>query len=181
MALLISRMWLGYLELSIEAWKDAIMHQARKLKMVAAAGHVQPVAGRFAEGHVVALGSAGRATFRDQDGAELEVRVPRQADRRWLKSAVALAPVPAMVLVLEDGSSPVLSYVFAAPEHEGLDEHVRLDGKTIELAAQESIRIRTGRSIVTVTAEGEVNVRGRNITSRASNVNRVRGGVVKIN
>jgi len=129
----------------------------------------------------VALGAAGRATFRGQDGADFEVRVPRQVDRRWLRSALALAPVPAMVLVLDGGGSPVLSYVFAASEHEALDEHVRIDGKTIELAAQESIRIRTGRSVVTVTAEGEVNVRGRNITSRASNVNRVRGGAVKIN
>jgi uncharacterized protein (DUF2345 family) len=71
--------------------------------------------------------------------------------------------------------------VLPAPEHEALDEHFRVDAKTIELSASESIRIHTGKSIVTVTAAGEVTVRGRNITSRASNLNRVRGGVVKIN
>ena len=58
---------------------------------------------------------------------------------------------------------------------------IATDAKTIELSASESIRIRTGKSIVTVTAAGEVTVRGRNITSRASNLNRVRGGAVKIN
>jgi hypothetical protein len=71
--------------------------------------------------------------------------------------------------------------VFCAPEHEALDERFRVDAKTIELSARESVQIRTGKSIVTVTAAGEVSVRGKNITSRASNLNRIRGGAVKIN
>jgi hypothetical protein len=157
------------------------MHQARKLKLVPTAHEVRPVAGRFLEGLVVGLGSKGRATFRDELGGESEARIPRQVDRRWLAAALALAPVPAVVLVLDGRRLPILAHVFATAAHERLDEHVRLDGKTIELDAQESIRIRTGRAIVTVTAAGEVNVRGRNITSRASNVNRVRGGAVRIN
>lgn len=157
------------------------MHQARKLKIVPPARDVQPAVGRFAEGHVVAFGAAGRVVFRDDGGAETEARVPRQVDRRWLQAALALAPVPAVVLVLDGARLPILAHVFATAEHESLDEHVRLGGKTIELEAQQSIRIRTGRSLVTVTAAGEVNVRGRNITTRASNVNRVRGGAVKLN
>ena len=157
------------------------MHQVRKLEVVPSATDIQSVAGRFAEGHVVAMGTAGRAVFRDDSGAQTEARVPRHIDRRWLAAAVALAPVPAVMLVLDGTRSPILAHAFAAPEHERLDEHVHLGGKTIELEAQESIRIRTGRSIVTVTAAGEVNVRGRNVTTRASNVNRVRGGAVKIN
>ena len=59
------------------------MHQARKLKLVQAARETEPVAGRFLEGLVVGLGDKGRATFRDEAGAECEARIPRQVDRRW--------------------------------------------------------------------------------------------------
>jgi hypothetical protein len=70
--------------------------------------------------------------------------------------------------------------VFATAEHEGMDEHVSIDAKTIELSASQTIRIRAGKSIITVPADGEVQVRGRNVTSRASNMNRVRGGSVRL-
>jgi hypothetical protein len=156
------------------------MRQVHKLRSVPSAGQEQAQSGRYVEGWIIARQANGRALFRNEAGDETEVRVPRHVDRRWLEAAVALAPVPAVALVLESGH-PVLAHVFAAPEHEALDEHFRVDAKTIELSAKESIRIRTGKSIVTVTAEGEVSVRGRNVTTRASNCNRVRGGAVKIN
>jgi hypothetical protein len=114
-------------------------------------------------------------------GAVSAARVPRHVDRRWLAAALALAPVPAIALQPDDSPSLVLFCVFAAAEHEALDEHVSIDGKTIELSASESIHIRAGKSIITVTADGDVQLRGRNVTSRASNVNRVRGGSIKLN
>ena len=136
---------------------------------------------RYVEGFVVGLRPGGNANFRDESGTCVDVRVPRSVDKRWLASAVAVAPVPAIALHLESSRPPVLAYVFAAPEHEALDDHFSVEAKTIDLAASESVRIRTGRSIVTVSADGEIRVRGKNITSRASNLNRVRGGAVKIN
>ena len=156
------------------------MHSVRKLKTVPATGDLSRE-GRYLEGQVVALESNGKATFRDEVGTCIEVRVPRSIDRRWLAAALALAPVPAIVLRLESAGMPVLAQVFSAPEHEPLDDHFRIDAKTIELAASESVRIRTGRSIVTVSADGEIRVRGKNITSRATNLNRVRGGAVRLN
>jgi hypothetical protein len=154
------------------------MRQVHKLRSVS---EDQALSGRYVEGWVVGESANGKAIFRSGAGDEGEVRVPRHVDRRWLEAAVALAPVPAIALHPDDIPSPVLWCVFAAPEHEALDEHFRVDAKTIELSARESIRIRTGKSVVTVTAEGEVSVRGRNVTTRASNLNRVRGGAVKIN
>jgi len=132
-------------------------------------------------GHVIAVNPDGKAVFVDEAGEETVLSISRRIDRRWLKTAVALAPVPAVASHLGSDAWIWLSDVLPAPEHEALDEHFRIDAQTIELSASESIRIRTGKSIVTVTAAGEVTVRGRNITSRASNLNRVRGGVVKIN
>jgi len=156
------------------------MRAAHKLRSVPADRRM-PAEGRYVEGQVMAVEPDGKATFRDEAGDSLAVRVPRTVDRRWLAAAVALAPVPAVVLCLDSGRAPVLAHVFAAPEHAPLDERFRVDARTIELAASESVHIRTGKSIVTVTAAGEIQVRGKNILSRASNVNRVRGGAVKIN
>ena len=156
------------------------MSSAYKLKTVPATGDLQRE-GRYLEGHVIASHANGVASFRDESGTCVDVRVPRSVDKRWLASAVAVAPVPAIALTLESSRTPVLAHVFAAPDHEALDDHFSVDAKTIELAASESVHIRTGRSTVTVSADGEIRVRGKNITSRASNLNRVRGGVVKIN
>ena len=156
------------------------MSSAYKLRTVPTTADLQRE-GRYQEGQVIALQANGKATFRDEDGTCVDVRVPRSVDKRWLASAVAVAPVPAIALTLELSRTPVLAHVFAAPEHEALDDHFSVEAKTIDLAASESVRIRTGRSIVTVAADGEIRVRGKNITSRASNLNRVRGGVVKIN
>ena len=66
--------------------------------------------------------------------------------------------------------------MFSAPEHQALDEHFRVDAKTVDFRQARSIPHRTGESIVTVTAAGEVSVRGKNVTTRASNLNRIRGG-----
>jgi predicted secreted protein len=157
------------------------MRHAHKLLPVPAADIGQPLPGRYAEGEIIGMAADGTAVFRDESGESTHARVPRHVDRRWLAAAVALAPVPAIVLSLASGRAPVVAHVFATPAHAVLDEEFRVDAKVVELSASESIRIRTGRSIVTVTAAGDVQVRGRNITSRASNVNRIRGGAVKIN
>jgi hypothetical protein len=157
------------------------MRSVRKLRSVTFADEPGPLQGRSIEGAVIGLNSGGKAEFRDEEGEVTEVRVPRHVDKRWLEAAVALAPVPAIAVHPEGVQAPLLWCVFSTPEHEALDERFRVDAKTIELSASESIQIRTGKSIVTVTAAGEVSVRGKNITSRASNLNRIRGGAVKIN
>ncbi len=156
------------------------MRSAHKLRPVPADQRM-PVEGRYVEGHVTAVAPDGKASFRDDAGERWTVRVPRQIEARWLAAAVALAPVPAVVLCFESGRAPVLAHVFSAPEHASLDERFRVEARTIELSASESVHIRTGKSIVTVTAAGEIQVRGKNLLSRASNVNRIRGGAVRIN
>jgi hypothetical protein len=157
------------------------MRSAHKLRTIPFSNESQPLPGRWLEGHIVAVNPGGKVVFRDLAGATTDVRVPRHVDRRWLAAAVPVAPVPAIVLQPDDRPAPVLWCVFSAPEHELLDERFQVHAKTIELSASQSIRISTGKSLITVTADGEVRVRGKNITSRASNLNRVRGGAVRIN
>ena len=157
------------------------MRAVRKLRSIALADEPASLEGRSVEGVVMGLGTDGKAKFQDDAGQVSDLRIPRHVDKRWLKAAVALAPVPAIAVHPEGVRSPLLWCVFSAPEHEPLDDHFRIDTKTIELSASESVHIRTGKSIVTVTAAGEVTVRGKNVTTRASNLNRIRGGAVKIN
>ena len=157
------------------------MRAVRKLRSVALADEPESLQGRSVEGVVIGLRASGRARFRDENGTVTDLRVPRHVDRRWLEAAAALAPVPAIAVHPEGVRTPILWCVFAAPEHAGLDDHFRIDSKTIELSASESVHIRTGKSIVTVTSAGEVTVRGKNVTTRAGNLNRIRGGAVKIN
>ena len=164
-----------------EAFEGETMRPARKLQSVAFADEPKLLQGRSVEGAVIGLAASGKAVFRHEDGAVSEVRVPRHVDQHWLRSAVALAPVPGIVAQPEGIQTPLLWCVFATPEHGVLDEHFRVEAKTVELSASESIQIRTGKAIITVNASGEIGVRGRNITSRASNLNRLRGGAIKLN
>ena len=157
------------------------MRSAHKLRSVPSAGKGRPNEGFYSEGQVIGVNPGGKAVVRDEAGEDTEVRVPRHVDQGWLEAAVALAPVPAIALHPDDVALPVLWCVFSAPEHQSLDESFHVHARTIELSASESIRISTGKSVVTVTAAGEVRVRGKNVTSRASNLNRIRGGAVKIN
>lgn len=154
------------------------MRLVRKLRPV---DDVEPARTGAVEGHVVTVGPGRKAGFRDESGRTIEVRVPSQVDRRWLEAAVALAPMPAISVLAEGMKTPVLWCTFPGPEHESLDDHIKLDAKTIELGASESVTIRTGKSLITVSAAGEVQVRGKNILSRATNINRIRGGGVRIN
>jgi hypothetical protein len=154
------------------------MRAARKLRPVE---DLEPARTGAVEGHVVRVGPGRAAAFRDQAGQTTEVRVPSQIDRRWLEAAVALAPVPAVVLLAEGLRQPVLWCTFPAEEHEALSDHIKLEAKTIELGASESVTIRTDKATITVSADGAVEVRGKNILSRATNLNRIRGGGVRIN
>jgi hypothetical protein len=154
------------------------MHVIRKLRSVKES---EPLERGAIEGHVVGIVPTGEAEFRDGDGQTRHVRIPSHIDRRWLEAAVALAPLPALAMHAEGMRSAVLWCTFPGAKHKSLQEHIKLEAKTIELKAAESVNIVTGRSTITVTADGEVQVRGKNIMSRASNINRIRGGGVRIN
>jgi len=57
----------------------------------------------------------------------------------------------------------------------------RLDGLAVVLEARNSIELRCGRSSLLLRRDGRVVISGVELDARAEGVNRVRGGVVKIN
>lgn len=58
---------------------------------------------------------------------------------------------------------------------------VSIDGDAVVLAAEREIVLRCGKASLTLTREGHVVLRGEYVLSRATGVNRIKGGSVQIN
>lgn len=60
-------------------------------------------------------------------------------------------------------------------------QHVVVDGETMRVEAKQRIELRCGKASITLTADGNVLIRGAYVLTRASGTNRIRGGNVQIN
>ena len=68
-----------------------------------------------------------------------------------------------------------------APAHLPPQASVTVDGDRLTLSAEREIVLRCGGASITLTRAGKVLVRGAYLLSRATGVNRIRGGSVQIN
>jgi len=106
--------------------------------------------------------------------------------RRWTD-----APV---LLLLEDGDPArpiIVGFVrdtLPAPHPDGPREVCgdstrpsELSGRTLTLEGTEAIVLRSGAASITIRADGQVIIKGRRLTSRASETNKIRGATVLIN
>jgi hypothetical protein len=60
-------------------------------------------------------------------------------------------------------------------------QHVEVDGRKIELRAQEAITLRCGDASITLTKDGKIVIRGAHVVSHAAGLNRIRGGSIQLN
>ena len=81
--------------------------------------------------------------------------------------------------IVDRVSPPSTLKVALTPADQPLE--ARLDGKTVVLHADERIELRCGQSSLLLTKDGKVVVRGVDIVSRGTRVNKIRGGSVQIN
>ncbi len=88
---------------------------------------------------------------------------------------VPSAPDPA-VLAAPDPTTDVPATPTGAAK---LD--VRADGDRVEIAAERELVLRCGSASITLTKEGKLLLRGAYVSSRATGVHRIQGGVVEIN
>ena len=60
-------------------------------------------------------------------------------------------------------------------------QQILVDGETLRIDAKQKIELRCGKASITLTADGNVLIRGAYVLTRASGTNRIRGGNVQIN
>lgn len=88
----------------------------------------------------------------------------------------------AMVTFLEgDPSRPVVTGLFVEPEAPARRRHVKIRADELDLEAATKITLECGKASITLHRDGKVVVRGVHVLSRASGVNRIRGGTVELN
>jgi hypothetical protein len=113
-------------------------------------------------------------------GETVIARAPHHVGIAWLRAAVAIAPVEGLV-VRTDAGRPVLWGVFPDERHDAARPEVHLRAGALTIDAADSVDIVSGTSRLSLEPTGEVVLRGRDVLSRASEVNRVQGGRVRIN
>jgi len=79
--------------------------------------------------------------------------------------------------VICDGTTPVLIGLLQTRAGQDL----ALDGRHVAITAGETFTITCGKTSITLTKAGKVVVRGADVLTRSSGLNRVKGGSVQIN
>jgi hypothetical protein len=125
------------------------------------------------EGQVIEMLTDGRARMRTLEGRTVECRLAAAIDAGWLRAALAFGPVEAEGSVGANGGS--IWAVFPGAEHE------KALTDRLNLAASQGIDLSCGKSTVTLTEDGRVRVRGRDVAARGTWVARLQGRTVRIN
>lgn len=129
---------------------------------------------RIVEGRVTEVLADGRARLVTAARQVVDCRCPQHINVDWLRAAVAVAPVEAEASV-GAGRAGTLWCLLPGPEHRDVAP------SRVDLVARDSVRIACGESTVSLSKEGTVRVRGKDVTTRGSRVARVQGGTVRIN
>jgi hypothetical protein len=131
------------------------------------------------EGRVTAVSAATVEAVLGLNEA-IEARCPAHIDRSWLAAAVAVAPVEAAFATPRNGGRAILFAIFPGPEHSDIRADITLVGRRVRIEGEE-IRVQGKKAHVAVTRDGGVELRGKDVTSRATRINRLQGGAVRLN
>jgi len=87
--------------------------------------------------------------------------------------------LPIILNLMEDPLEKLMSLELS--EEEKKPKEVMIDGKKILFEAEEEIIMKCGQGQIILRNDGKIILKGTNITSRAKNMNKVKGGAVHIN
>ena len=105
---------------------------------------------------------------------------PAHVDARWLAEASRSAPVPALFAIARPSGRYVLFGVVPGDAHADVKVDVVIRGRDVRVEA-ESINLAARNAHVRLDTDGNVSVRGRDLTSHARRVNRIKGGAIRLN
>ncbi len=167
--------------------------KSMRAKLVRFGGMAISDAGSFSAGRIVQVTEEGRALV-DWPGNPLGPVAARSIVEAPERFDSAAAEEMTVLLAFENGdpSLPIVVGVIrdtfrsSASVHPAAlpfkpPEDAVLDGKTVVLDAKEEILLRCGGSSILLRKDGKIVLKGKEIVSRASGTNKIRGASVKIN
>jgi hypothetical protein len=164
-----------------EAAKRAPRAGARAEKPRAAAkSRPAPISGELREGVVVEVTAAGTIRAQLAGGPTVDALCPSHIEPRWLAAAAKLAPLAAVFLPARPSGRYVLFGLFPTRAQAEVRVDVTIRGRQVRVEADEvSVASRNAR--LGLDPEGNVSLRGRDVTSHARRVNRIKGGAIRLN
>lgn len=126
----------------------------------------------------------GKLSAFDASGAPTVDFPGNQHEALPARSTVTLTPGDCgrdVALMFEAGDSrkPIVLGLIHHPIP--VPTEARVDNERLVLAADKEIELRCGKSSITLTKAGKIILRGEYVVSRATGVNRIKGGSVQIN
>jgi hypothetical protein len=132
------------------------------------------------EGHVVATAEPGVVRAVLTGGAAVDALCPAHVDAAWLKEACARAPVAAAFVVAQPSGRHVVWGIFPGVAHADVRCDVVIRGREVKVDA-DSLQLSSRNAHLRLDPEGNVNLKGRDVTSHARRMNRIKGGSIRLN
>lgn len=129
----------------------------------------------------------GRVRIASDDGGSRYARHVAGLDAVQLTAPVN---VGREVLLLHEGGDPERPVVVAWMAEPGVAltlgsvetaRVARVDGKRVVIEAAEEILLHCGRGSILIREDGAIIIKGTNLLSRSSGINKIKGGAVRIN
>ena len=87
-----------------------------------------------------------------------------------------------MVTFLDgDIGRPVITGLFTEPVGPAGQRHMKFNAAELDFEASSKLTFQCGKSSITLHRDGKIVLRGEHVVSRASGVNRIRGGSIELN
>ncbi len=134
----------------------------------------------YRDGKVIGIESYGEVIVDLGAPGTILARRPHHVPLEWLRAALSIAPIDACVHI-RGGERHVLWGIFPDERHDAARPDLHLRAGTVTVEAANGITLDNGAASLSLEASGDVVLRGRDILSRASEINRVKGGRVRIN
>ena len=141
---------------------------------------IEALSGELRDGFVVEVAAAGIVRAKLTGAATIEALCPSHIDLPWLTEAAKLAPIAAVFLPARPSGRYVLFGLFPSRAQAEVRVDVTIRGREVRIEADQ-LDLASRNARLRLDPEGNVTVRGRDITSHARRVNRIKGGAIRLN